>query len=336
MLDFGNYPTPVEHLARLSTAKTALWVKRDDLTNPLYGGSKVRKLGALLEDAQNRGAKRVVTLGAIGSHHVLATGVFGKLAGFSVEAVVMPRPESPHVLSTARASVAQGVQLIPARSYAEAVQRLALRVAEGSYAIPAGGSSRVGTLGVMAAAVELEAQVRIGVLPEPDLIVVALGSGGTAAGLCAGLLHTTLQTRVLGVVVAEPSKVFAHKARTLAEQLVEPDARKDAAARLEVERAFLGEGYGIPTNAGEHAAREAERCGLVLDETYTAKAFAAALSRIALGRERTVLFWNTLSSANMEHLLLDAPEEHELPPEIRGLARFQTPASEAAEGPKER
>jgi 1-aminocyclopropane-1-carboxylate deaminase/D-cysteine desulfhydrase-like pyridoxal-dependent ACC family enzyme len=336
MLDFGNYPTPVEHLAGLSTAKTALWVKRDDLTNPLYGGSKVRKLGPLLEDAKSRCAKRIVTLGAIGSHHVLATGVFGKLAGFSVEAVVMPRPESPHVLSTARASVGQGVQLIPATSYAEAMQRLALRVAEGSYAIPAGGSSRLGTLGIVAAAAELEAQVQNGVLPEPDLVVVALGSGGTAAGLCAGLVQTTLRTRVLAVAVAEPSRVFAHKARRLAAELLEPAARTDVAARLEVELTFLGEGYGIPTGASEYAASEAERCGLVLDETYTSKAFAAALTRVALGRERTVLFWNTLSSANLNHLLLDAPEERELPSEVRQLARVHASMREAAEVSKGR
>jgi hypothetical protein len=44
MLDFGTYPTPVEHIAELSSTSTSLWVKRDDLTSPLYGGSKVRKL----------------------------------------------------------------------------------------------------------------------------------------------------------------------------------------------------------------------------------------------------------------------------------------------------
>src|SRR6478609_3895286 len=106
MLDFGTYPTPVACLEQLSTAATTLGVKRDDLTNPVYGGSKVRKLGPLLEDAKSRGATTVVTIGAVGSHHVLATGVFGKRAGFSVEAVVLRQPQSPHVLETVRASIA--------------------------------------------------------------------------------------------------------------------------------------------------------------------------------------------------------------------------------------
>src|SRR6478736_2477839 len=128
MLDFGTYPTPVECLEQLSTASTALWVKRDDLTNAQYGGSKVRKLGPLFEDAKRHGATRIVTLGAVGSHHVLATGIFGKRAGFSVEAIVMPQPRSPHVLQTARASVAQGVRMIPVTSYREATRQLAICV----------------------------------------------------------------------------------------------------------------------------------------------------------------------------------------------------------------
>ena len=319
MLDFGNYPTPVECLAQLSTAKTALWVKRDDLTNPLYGGSKVRKLGPLLDDALRHGAKRIVTLGALGSHHVLATGIFGKLARLSVEAVVMPRPLSPHVLSTTGASIAQGVQLTVATSYIEASRRLRLRVAEGCYAIPGGGSNRLGTLGLVKAAAELEAQVGAGLLPEPDLIVLALGSGGTAAGLCAGLVRTKLRTRVLGVAVAEPTQVFARKARQLAQELVDDSARAEVSARFEVSLDYLGRGYGVPTSASQGASQEAVRCGLALDETYTAKAFAAALDRVALGRDRTVLFWNTLSSADLSPLLSGGPREHELGAEMERL-----------------
>ncbi|HET7544724.1 MAG TPA: pyridoxal-phosphate dependent enzyme, partial [Polyangiaceae bacterium] len=196
MLDFGTYPTPVACLEQLSTAKATLWVKHDDATSPLYGGSKVRKLGPLLEDAKCRRASRLVTLGALGSHHVLATGVFGKLASFAVEAIAFPRPRSPHVLDTVRASIAQGVALVPATSYAEARRHLAARAAQGAYVIPTGGSNRLGTLGLVAAAAELAQQVSIGLLPEPDLLVVALGSGGTAAGLAAGLERAGLRTRV--------------------------------------------------------------------------------------------------------------------------------------------
>ena len=320
MLDLGTYPTPVDCLELLSSAATTLWVKRDDLTNSLYGGSKLRKLGPLLEDALARGATKVVTIGAVGSHHVLATGVFGKRAGLSVEAVVLRQPQSPHVLETVRASIAQGVLLVPAASYAEAARQLADRAAAGAYSIPVGGSNLLGTLGMVAAAFELAEQVRAGVLPEPDLLVVSLGSGGSAAGLAAGLLRAGLRTRVLAIAVAEPVKVFTHTACTLAKELVEQSARAAVLERLAFDGRYLGDGYGRPTRNSERATAEAARVGLTLDDTYTAKAFAAALDRVAAGQERHVLFWHTLSSAKMAPLLIGAPDEHELDRELRRLA----------------
>src|SRR5437868_6403651 len=72
MISLGTYPTPVQHLPMLSSPRTALWIKRDDQTNPRYGGNKVRKLEHLLADAKERHAKRIVTVGAVGSNHVLA------------------------------------------------------------------------------------------------------------------------------------------------------------------------------------------------------------------------------------------------------------------------
>ena len=321
MLEFGSYPTPVARLALLSTAASALWIKRDDLTSPIYGGNKVRKLGRLLDDARQRGASRVVTVGAVGSHHVLATAIFGAALGIRVDAVLLPRPASDGVLTALRATVAQGARLFPAESYAEAKQRLHAWAAERAYVIPAGGSNRLGTLGIVDAAAELALQVRAGALPEPDLIVVPLGSGGTVAGLLAGLENTELRSRVLAVTVAEPAKVFEQGARSLAKSLLVESRRERALERLEIERRYLGAGYGVPSAEGAHASREAARVGIALDATYTGKAFAAALARVALGRERTILYWQTLSSAALAPLLRGAPHESELEPSLRRLVR---------------
>ncbi len=314
----GHYPTPVERLEPLSSATTSLWVKRDDLTHPLYGGNKVRKLAALLEEAKRSGATRVVTIGGVGSHHVLATGVFGKLLGLAVEALCLRQPCTPHVLETARACLGQGVRLQPASSYSDAARRMAAIVAAGAYPLPAGGSSRLGTLGMVAAAHELAEQIRAGAMPEPDLLVVPLGSGGTVAGLVAGLAQCRLRTRVLGITVSEPQRLFEHKARALAQELVDERLRPGLSRRLELDRSYLGGGYGHATPEGERAVHRAAGVGLLLDQTYTAKAFAAALDRVARGKERHVLFWHTLSSAPLGPLLVAAPAE--LDPPLRALA----------------
>ncbi|MGH7437038.1 MAG: pyridoxal-phosphate dependent enzyme, partial [Polyangiaceae bacterium] len=105
----GAYPTPVERLSPLSTDRSVLWVKRDDLTSPEYGGNKVRKLERILEHARARGARRIITIGAAGSHHVLATTYHGRKAGLEVEAVLVPQPGTPHVVEVLRASLAAGL-----------------------------------------------------------------------------------------------------------------------------------------------------------------------------------------------------------------------------------
>ena len=67
-------------------------------------------------------------------------------------------------------------------------------------------------------------------------------------------------------------------------------------------------------------SERAASAGLTLEPTYTAKAFAAALARVALGREKTILYWHTLSSAPLEPLLRDAPEASAIPPALARLA----------------
>ena len=316
MLAIGTYPTPVEKLEPLG-----LWIKRDDLTDARYGGNKVRKLEHLLERARARGAKRLVTVGAVGSHHVLATAVHGTRLGFEVEAVLVPQPRTSHVVEDLRADLALGVKAYPTRSWAMVPVKVALRVLAGSYYVPVGGSNVDGAMGYADAARELADQVRAGAMPEPDVVVVTLGSGGTAAGLVAGLAASGMKTRVGAVTVTDPPWL----ARLMVRRLARGCARrlgvrgaKGVLERLEIDTRWLGAGYGHSTEAGDAAESAARAVGIALDPTYTAKTFAAAMDR-ARGKGGTVLYWHTLSSAPMDPLLQGAPKEEDLAPPLRRL-----------------
>jgi 1-aminocyclopropane-1-carboxylate deaminase/D-cysteine desulfhydrase-like pyridoxal-dependent ACC family enzyme len=305
--NLGQYPTPVELFRDLSAPGFELWVKDDGVTNSGYGGNKVRKLEHVLADAHSRGATRLVTVGAAGSHHVLATSYFGARAGFSVEAVLVKQPRTDHAIEVLRASLALGMRPFPAPSWAHVPLLIASRVAAGAEFIPLGGSNLAGTMGYFEAAAELAAQVRSGELPEPDVCVVALGSGGTAAGLAAGLEATGMKTRVVAVCVAEPPAVVRLWAGRLATRCANAhgvDARRTR-ERLLFDSRFLGAGYGHRTPAGDDATRDAARVAhLALDPTYTAKAFAAALWHVRARRTPRVLYWHTLSSAPIAPLIM--------------------------------
>jgi 1-aminocyclopropane-1-carboxylate deaminase/D-cysteine desulfhydrase-like pyridoxal-dependent ACC family enzyme len=318
-------PTPVERIASLGGGRSELWVKHDDRTHAEYGGNKVRKLEALLADARERGARRLVTVGAVGSHHVLATTYFGKRAGFEVEAVLVPQPRTEHVVEVLRADLALGLRAFPVGSWGAAPWAIAARAFAGGAAgkarvIPVGGSSVLGSMPYVEAGLELAAQVRAGEVPEPDVCVVALGSGGTAGGLAAGFAAGGLRTTVVGVCVSTPpwalTRMTHHFARACARRHQVPGSR----LRLVIDRRFLGPGYAHPTPEGAEATSvAADLAGLPLDPTYTAKTFACALWFVRARRARHILYWHTLSSAPMTPLLEGAPREEEIPRPLRAL-----------------
>jgi D-cysteine desulfhydrase len=314
----------VERLDNLSTADVELWVKRDDLTHDACGGSKVRKLEWLLADARARSARRIVTIGAAGSHHVLTTTYFAKLEGIDVEAVLVPQPRTEHVVEVLRAAIALGLRATAVRSWGAAALTLALRLATaGKHTryVPVGGSSVIGSMGYVSAARELAAQVRAGAMPEPDMCIVALGSGGTAAGLAAGFAAERMKTEVVGVCVSKPAWVLRLHTNFLARACARQTAERPRRLRLTVDPRFLGAGYGHPTRDGDEATRVAQAAGLELDPTYTAKAFAAALSHASADAHqankndrsrpaRVLLYWHTLGKYVPKHLPDSGPTTH--------------------------
>jgi 1-aminocyclopropane-1-carboxylate deaminase/D-cysteine desulfhydrase-like pyridoxal-dependent ACC family enzyme len=260
-------------------------------------------------------------MGAVGSHHVLATAVYGRREGFNVGAVLIPQPRTEHAATNLRAELSQGLVAWPS-AQALAPLALARRMGKGAYFVQVGGSSVLGAMGYVDAARELSAQVRAGQMPAPDLVVVTLGSGGTAAGLAAGFALEQMRTRVLAVSVVDPPQVFAVYTHWLAKKCVALAGgqvqRGEIAARLSTTARYLGKGYGYATAEGTLATERAASAGLVLDATYTAKAFAATLDRVGEGNERVILYWHTLSSAPMAQLLEGAPV---VPPRLERLLR---------------
>jgi 1-aminocyclopropane-1-carboxylate deaminase/D-cysteine desulfhydrase-like pyridoxal-dependent ACC family enzyme len=304
-------------------------VKRDDRTSDIYGGNKVRKLEHIFERARARSARRIVTFGAAGSHHVLATTIHGRRAGFDVAAILTPQHRTEHAVQNLRCGLHVGLDPIPTMSVALAPIVLATVLRQGDFVVGPGGSTLAGTLGYIDAARELEAQIRDGALPAPDAIVVALGSAGTAAGLLAGIasaepaaspLASLPEARLVGVRVVDPLLMGRRRALLLARRAAKAEQLDvtwdDLSARFILEPNFLGGGYGEVTAAGDRAAELAGREGLALEATYTAKTFAAALDLVEKGRFERILYWHTLSSAPLDALLAEAPP---LPPELDRL-----------------
>jgi D-cysteine desulfhydrase len=334
-LALGDFPTPVERLDRIVSVGHAIsgdvYVKRDDLSSPVYGGNKVRTLEPLLGQARRQGNPLVIATGAYGSNHAVATALHARRVGFRTGVALFPQPYSETAMANLRVSVTQADEVTDlmhwsALPFAIWQRRIAAkRHPPGPYVMPPGGAIPRGCLGFVSAGLELALQVEQGAMPVPDEIVIALGSTCSTAGLLVGLrLAARLglgwgeraratQGRggappLLVAVRVTPWPVtssfrISHLASRVSRWLysltgkAELDAsRAELAQGLRVDGSQLGAGYGLPTPAGVRAIEQLAPFSAALDTTYSAKSAAALLARCQ--RSAGVrLFWSTKSGA---------------------------------------
>jgi D-cysteine desulfhydrase family pyridoxal phosphate-dependent enzyme len=283
----AHLPTPVialDRLARhLGMRDGSLLAKLDDTTGLAGGGNKVRKLEYLCADALANGCDTLVTGGGSQSNHARLTAAAARRLGLDCTLVLGgPAPDRAtgnlvldHLLGAEITWVAQYSFEALESAIAGACDALHTS-GKRPYLIPIGGSVPLGALGYVRCAHELQQQVS-----DLELVVVASGSGGTHAGLVAGLGD---HARVLGVDVGARPAIGDHiqHLAVATAQLAELPAPGGTAS---VDASQVGTGYGARTAACLDAIRLAARLeGLVLDPVYTGKALAGLIAARASGR----------------------------------------------------
>jgi D-cysteine desulfhydrase family pyridoxal phosphate-dependent enzyme len=269
--------------AELGFPSGGFLVKRDDLTALAGGGNKVRKLELLCADALECGANTLVTGGGRQSNHVRMTAAAANRLGLACTVVLASDPPS-----ASTGNVLLDDLLGPEMVWAGDLDYPALEariVAEADrlrtegrhpYVLPVGGASIIGAFAYVEAARELLRQGH-----EVDLVVVADGSGGTHAGLVAGLGD---HGKVLGVDVG--TRPDLDKAVTgMAEEVAAYAKLPPPSGTVQVDHDHFGSGYGEPTDACREALLlAARREGIILDPVYTGKAMAALIAAVREGR----------------------------------------------------
>ncbi len=331
-VSLGRFPTSAEKLEQVGNAigLNHLYIKRDDLSGDIYGGNKVRKLEFLLGDAQRRNAKEVITFGFAGSNHALATALYANQLGLGSTSLLLPQVNAHYVRRNLLASHYFKADL---RFYKNWTllglgllhQLLRRRVKHGTFprVIPGGGSCPLGVCGYVNAALELKAQIVAGELPEPDFIYVPLGSMGTAVGLTLGLKAAGLKCRIIAVRVIEKRLANAKKMARLFQDTASFLRKLDPAfpnlllheVDWTIRDDCLGSGYARFTEKAMKAASlMRERAGIILNGTYSAKAFSALLedAEKQVLKGKMVLFWNTYNSRDLSKFAAEV-DYHQLP-----------------------
>ena len=292
-------PTPLVPAPRLATGSPVL-IKRDDLTGFGTTGNKARAMEFLLGAALRDGCDVLVAGGSSGSNFLQAVALAAACGGLGCELVVAGEQDSANLRIACRAGARLHRLVHGDRTQLDdAVRRLSDELAAAGrrpYPMPRGGSTPTGAIGFATAAGELHRQLAER-NADPRLVVIAVGSGGSCAGLLAGASDWPAHRRILGVSVSRPPAEITPILRRLAAACAdELGLQQPDMGRLELLDA-IGPGFGLPERADLVAASTALTAeGLLLDDTYTAKSMAALLARAGCARSRLgapVVYWHT-------------------------------------------
>ncbi|WP_199906947.1 D-cysteine desulfhydrase family protein [Aeromicrobium chenweiae] len=288
----GSWPTPLEPMPRLGVhlglGPDDLWIKRDDLFGLGGGGNKARKLERTMAQAMQWGADVVITSGAPQSNHARLTAAAGARLGLPVVLVlegVDPDTESGNLLLDRML----GAHLVWAgevdgeglEAAVQAEADAAASTGRKAGIIPFGGSNAVGAGAYEEAGRELLHQ-----MPTLDRVVVAVGSGGTMAGLVSALGPDRVTGVDTGAVPDAVERVLGLW------QALDPSAG-GTATDLVVRDDLVGRGYGVLSDDIREAMQLFARTeGVILDPVYTGRAGAGLISGVREGTitagERTV------------------------------------------------
>ncbi|MGW1178617.1 1-aminocyclopropane-1-carboxylate deaminase/D-cysteine desulfhydrase [Kitasatospora sp. NPDC002543] len=284
MLEPALLPTPLVDCADevFARAGVELRLKRDDLLHPTVPGNKWRKLAPNLAAAVEQGHTRLLTFGGAYSTHLRAVAAAAGALG--LESVGLVRGEEladrPRNWSL-RAAEAAGMRLefLTRAEYREATGRSAGAFPEGALlrrwgpclVLPEGGSNALAAVGAAAIPAELPG------LGERDVVCCPVGTGGTLAGIAAGL---PAGARALGVAVLRGGEGY----------LETEVARLHLAAygrefgNWRIDHGHHGGGYGrVPAELAGFAARFERSHGVPLERRYVAKLLAALADLAAAG-----------------------------------------------------
>lgn len=329
-MHLASLPTPVRELEfAFGSEKRRLSIKYDNLTGSIYGGNKVRKLEYIFPRALAKGCKRIATFGAAGSNHALATALYARQAGFDCTCFLSHQTKTALAPATLNMHLRNQTDLVRfGGAYRSRIRTLRDNLwGKEAWVIPMGGSSWLGTIGFVAAGLELAAQIERHEIPLPDKLYVGAGTMGTAVGLALGLAIAGLKTRVQAVRVSDTSIANEKAMLALLNKTADMMRRLDDSvpadlavrANIRMHHDFFGPGYAHSTAATEEAIDFAKsQLGITLESTYTGKAMAALLADMQKSGadELNFLYWHTYNSVPFD-VPTDRPlDEQALPKEF--------------------
>lgn len=296
---FNTYPTPIQYYGEYNS--NHIYIKRDDLTEPVLGGNKVRKLELFLQEAKDQKADYIVTYGAAQSNHCRLTVAMANKLGLKTLLILAKNDDinyngnfliydlyDAEIVWTDTDEVPETIEKTLNNLKEEGFQ---------PYFIQGGGHGNLGTHAYKLAYDEIVQQ-------ENELessfthIFHASGTGTTQAGLVSGKLLKHKDTKVIGISVARNQK----RGTEVIEESILSYLSQYEKRHLYNEEAlcflddYVGDGYAdIYPEITNTIKTVIKQSNILLDPVYTGKAFYGMLKYIASNqiKDQNILFIHT-------------------------------------------
>lgn len=294
-INLANLPTKIEKLDRLSKLMGGpdIYIKRDDHTGTEISGNKIRKLEFSIKEAQDMGCDYLITCGGIQSNHARATTAAAVKLGMKV-GLVLRGKEDGEIDGNLFINKLLGVDIrfISPEDYRnrrlEIMEELKKEMETKGfkpYIIPEGASNGIGSFGYFNAMEEILAQEKeMGI--HFDGIFIAVGSGGTHAGLLLGSKILGNSAQIYGINVCDDEKYFKDRIYEIlieSNKYLKTDIQFDK-SKITIIDGYVGRGYALSTPVELNFIREfAKLEGIILDPVYTGKAMYGLTEEIKKG-----------------------------------------------------
>jgi D-cysteine desulfhydrase len=307
-ISLANLPTKIEKLERLSQKLDGpqIYIKRDDQTGTEWSGNKIRKLEFSVKDALNKGSNYLITCGGIQSNHCRATAAVASRLGMK-SCLVLRGNKDAEIEGNLFLDKMLGAEIeyITAEEYSNNRNEIMAKIAREKekpglkpYIIPEGASNGIGAFGYYNAMQEI-AQQEKEYKVNFDAIVIAVGSGGTFAGLLLGKKVISYKGEIYGINVGSDKTYFENCIMQIFEESCKISGADFSLGKNEINilDGYVGRGYALSTPEElEFIIGLSQLEGVILDNVYTGKAMYGFVQEIKKGtfkKYKNILFIHT-------------------------------------------
>lgn len=260
---------------------TNIFVKRDDLIDPIVSGNKWRKLKYAFLKAQVEKKDTIITFGGAFSNHLIATAKAGKIFQFKTIGIVRGDELNKNSNTILQQCDAFGMELkfISRQDYLLREDKAFLNDLHvqhhNAIIIPEGGASVYGTIGCQEIWKEINGK-------NIEKIILAAGTGTTACGL---LLGAPQNTKIYCVPVLAGNFMRNNIKNLLYQVLFDEDLVEEKLSHLEVlDNYHFGKYANTTPELIQFISEVNQQLQLPLDKIYTGKAFYALVDCLRNGR----------------------------------------------------